>query len=201
MRLVVNDLSAERGGRRVFEAVSFALGRGGALVVTGANGAGKSTLLRVLAGHVRAADGTITLEGGDPERTVGEQAHHVGHADALKPALTVHENLAFWAAFTAGRAGSVEAALDAFDLADLAGLPARVLSAGQRRRLALARLLASHRPIWLLDEPTTAIDAASERAPGRVVAAHRAEGGLVIAATHAPLGLADAAGLHLGVAP
>ena len=201
MRLVVNDLSAERGGRRVFEAVSFVVVAGGALVVTGPNGAGKSTLLRALAGHVRPAGGTIVVEGGDGERTVGEQAHHVGHADALKPALTVQENLAFWAAFTAGRPGSIDAALEAFDLGDLARLPARVLSAGQRRRLALARLLASWRPVWLLDEPTTAIDAASERALGRVIAAHRAEGGLVVAATHAPLGLAEAASLRLGVAP
>jgi heme exporter protein A len=199
-RLVVKDLSVERGGRHVFEAVSFALSAGEALVVSGANGAGKSTLLRTLAGYIKPQAGTIHIEGGVEDAPPGELAHAVGHADALKPALTVAENITFWAGFMTGAPGNVDKALETFGLVDLAHVPARVLSAGQRRRLSLARLMAVRRPLWLLDEPTTAIDRASEAVLNEVMRMHLAQGGLVVAATHSPLGLTAPRTLHLGTA-
>jgi heme exporter protein A len=207
MTLSGRGLSCVRGGRRVFSGVGFAVAAGQALVLTGANGAGKSSLLRVIAGLIHPVAGRVVLDGGDPELSVGEQAHYVGHLDPLKPALTVTENLAFWTRFLNGgpdrRHGVDEAALiarglGAVDLEDLAGLPAGYLSAGQRRRLSLARVLAAPRPVWLLDEPTTALDAASQQRLQAVMQAHLAGGGIIVAATHGPLGLAEPAALHLG---
>jgi heme exporter protein A len=194
MKLSGHGLGCVRGGRRVFAGVGFSIAAGHALVLTGPNGAGKSSLLRVIAGLIRPVAGAVALEGGDPELSVGEQSHYVGHLDPLKPALTVTENLAFWARFLNGARAADEAALiaralDAAGLADLAGMPAGYLSAGQRRRLSLARVLAAPRPVWLLDEPTTALDAASQERLQAVMNAHLAEGGLIVAATHAPLGL------------
>jgi heme exporter protein A len=184
----------------VFEDVSFAIDSGEALIVTGPNGAGKSTLLRVLAGFLRPAGGRITLEGGSDQMSLAEQAHYVGHHDAVKPALTLAETLRFWAAMLGGPAAAASAALEAVELGHLSDLPAGTLSAGQRRRLALARLVAIPRPIWLLDEPTTAIDAASEERLLALLRGHLAGGGLVVAATHAPLSLAQARTLRLGAA-
>ncbi len=203
MNLSGHDLACIRGGRRVFYGVGFSIAAGHALVLTGPNGAGKSSLLRVIAGLIRPAEGRITLEGGDPELSVGEQSHYVGHADPLKPALTVTENLAFWARFLNGARGVDEAALverglEAVGLADLARLPAGYLSAGQKRRLSLARVLAVPRPIWLLDEPSTALDAASQERLQSVMHTHLSAGGLIIAATHGPLGLAAPKELRLG---
>jgi heme exporter protein A len=200
MRLVATDLSCERGGREVFTGLNFSLAAGEAMAVTGPNGAGKTTLLRLIAGLLPPAAGRVLLEGGGADATLPEQAHYVGHRDALKPALTVRENLAFWYAFLGGAdapAASAAAALDAVGLAGLAGLPAAYLSAGQRRRLALARLVAAPRPIWLLDEPTAALDAASQQRLAELMRAHLAGGGLIVAATHGPLGL-DAKELRLG---
>ena len=203
MKLSGQGLACVRGGRRVFSGVSFSIAAGGALVLTGPNGAGKSSLLRVIAGLIRPIAGTVALEGGDPELSVAEQCHYVGHLDPLKPALTVTENLAFWARFLNGARAPDEAALiarglDAAGLADLAGMPAGYLSAGQRRRLSLARVLAAPRQVWLLDEPTTALDAASQERLQAVMHAHLAGGGLIAAATHAPLGLANQDELQLG---
>ena len=203
MKLSGHDLACVRGGRRVFCGVGFSVAAGNALVLTGPNGAGKSSLLRMIAGLIHPAAGSIALEGGDPELSVGEQSHYVGHVDPLKPALTVMENLAFWTRFLNGvrdvdEAAVVERGLEAVGLADLARLPAAYLSAGQKRRLSLARVLAVPRPIWLLDEPSTALDAASQERLQRVMHSHLSGGGLIIAATHGPLGLTEPQELRLG---
>ena len=166
MRLRAWDLSIERGGRRVISGLSFEAAGGSALLVTGPNGAGKTSLLRALAGFLSIEAGGFALDGGDAERTVGEQAHYLGHADGVKAALSAGENLAFAAAMLGGdssRAAQL-AALSALGLAHVIDFPARLLSAGQRRRVALARLLVAERPLWLLDEPTTALDVAAQAA-------------------------------------
>ena len=153
MQLTGGNLACHRGGREVFTGVGFALSGGEALVVTGRNGAGKSSLLRVIAGLIRLSAGTLTLSGGTDDASLGEQAHYLGHQDAVKPALSVGENLQFWAAYFGTPTQLIQPALEAVDLAALADLPAAYLSAGQRRRLSIARLAAVPRPIWLLDEP------------------------------------------------
>jgi heme exporter protein A len=196
MRLTASDLACTRGGREVFAGLGFAVGAGAALLVTGPNGAGKSSLLRLIAGLLRPTTGALALEDGDPELTIAEQAHYLGHQDALKPALTVGENLAFWAQFLGGGAAAAPA-LEAVGLAGIAHLPAAYLSAGQRRRLSVARLIAVKRPLWLLDEPTAALDAAAQRMLANLMASHLAGGGLIIAATHGPIGL-EGAELRLG---
>jgi len=200
MRLSAVDLACRRGGRDVFEALHFSLSSGEILAVTGRNGAGKSSLLRTIAGLVRIAKGKLVLEGGDPELTVAEQAHYLGHLDALKPSLSVSENLQFWTAFLAGSPVRlpVGEALSAVGLGELADLPAAYLSAGQRRRLSIARLLAVQRPIWLLDEPTSTLDHTAQGRLKEFMQAHLASGGLIIAATHAPLGLNATQELRLG---
>jgi len=191
MRLCASRLSIERGGRIVFSNLSFTLEAGESLIVTGRNGIGKSTLLRALAGLLPLAEGEISCAP-SMEETLAERAHYIGHADALKGALTVAENLTFHAALLDARQGGLgaKAALGEFGLAHVAELPAAYLSAGQRRRVALARLLVAHRPVWLLDEPTTALDAASQATMTRIMAAHLKSGGMIIAATHAKLELA-----------
>ncbi|MGH6847357.1 MAG: heme ABC exporter ATP-binding protein CcmA [Methylocella sp.] len=190
MRLSASKLTIERGDRIVFSNLSFALDAGSSLTVTGPNGAGKSTLLRALAGLLPLSGGAISctpLSSG----TLAENAHYVGHADALKSLLTVTENLQFLAAMLdAGHGGMpVETALAELGLAHAANLPVAYLSAGQRRRVALARLLVAWRPLWLLDEPLTALDAASQTRMAKIMAAHLAHGGMIVAVTHAKLGL------------
>jgi heme exporter protein A len=211
MQLLARDLGCIRGGREVLAGVSFSVAAGEALAVTGRNGAGKTTLLRLIAGLLELAQGHLELAGGATEATLPEQAHYLGHRDGLKPALSVRENLAFWYAFLGGRdasaalaaagsASGVDAALASVGLDALAGLPAAYLSAGQRRRLAIARLLAAPRPVWLLDEPTAALDTASQQRLAELMRAHLAGGGIIVAATHGPLGI-DARELQLGSPP
>jgi heme exporter protein A len=197
MRLCAVDLACHRGGRDVFSGLGFAVASGEALTITGRNGAGKSSLLRAIIGLVRIAHGRIVLEGGDPELTVPEQAHYLGHQDALKPSLSVRENLGFWADFLGAKGTDIRPALDAVGLHDLADLPAAYLSAGQRRRLSIARLLAVKRPIWLLDEPTSTLDVSAQERLAELMLAHLRDGGLILAATHTPLSLGGAKELQL----
>lgn len=195
--LQAQGLAAFRGERLVFRDLDFAVAAGGALLLAGPNGSGKSTLLRLLAGLGRLAAGQVLWSGEDALTDLTAHAArvtYVGHLDAVKPGLTVTENLRFAALVGGGR---VEAALDALGLRELAELPARMLSAGQKRRLALARLALSAAPLWLLDEPTLGLDVASVERFGLVLAGHRARGGVIVAATHLPLPLADPAELRL----
>jgi heme exporter protein A len=201
MRLVGSDLTCVRGGRQVFSGVGFTVGAGEALLVTGPNGAGKSSLLRLVAGLLRPQQGRLKLEGGDLELTIAEQAHYLGHQDALKPSLSARENLGFWTALLGGEAAKSDHALAAVGLDEIAHLPAIYLSAGQRRRLAIARLIAVERPIWLLDEPTSALDTAAQATLATVMGEHLGAGGLILAATHGPIGLAQTTELRLGGRP
>lgn len=195
--LRAEGLAAFRGERLVLRALDFSVPQGGALVLAGPNGSGKSTLLRVLAGLVRPFAGRMRW--GDADALADLPTHaarvaYVGHLDAVKPALTVAENLQFAARLSGG---TVTDALAALGLGELAELPARMLSAGQKRRLALSRLALSKAPLWLLDEPTVGLDVASVARFGGLLAAHRAAGGLIVAATHLPLPLDGAAELRL----
>ncbi len=201
MRLTGVDLACQRGERGVFAGVSFAVESGEALTVSGRNGAGKSSLLRMLIGLLPIAAGRLALEGGDPELSIAEQAHYLGHQDALKGSLSVAENLGFWAGFLGLRSIDLHTPLETVGLAGLAGLPAAYLSAGQRRRLSIARLIAAPRPIWLLDEPTSTLDAAAQERLAELMQSHLAGGGLILAASHGPIGLSGAQELRLGEAP
>src|ERR1700730_3352391 len=162
MRLSAGDLACVRGGRNIFSGLNFFLDSGTALLVSGNNGAGKSSLLRMIAGLVRIAHGRIELQGGEPELSLAEQSHLLGHQDPMNPALSVAENVQFWTAYLGEGGLSPASALAAVALDDIADLPAAYLSAGQRRRLSIARLLAVRRPIWLLDEPTSSLDAGGQ---------------------------------------
>ena len=201
MRLRASSIAIERGGHRLFADLSFDVAAGQALIVTGPNGSGKSSLLRAIAGLLALAAGRIALEGGAADASVGEQAHYFGHLDALRGALTAAENLSFWAASLAGppsgAALSVAAALERVGLAHVADLPAHVLSAGQKRRVALARHLCAARPLWLLDEPLSALDAGAQTRLSEIMRDHLGSGGLIVAATHAPLGLDGAYAIQL----
>src|SRR5205807_8879302 len=190
MRLSGRGIRCVRGGREVFSGLDFEACSGEALAVIGANGSGKTSLLRMIAGLLAPTEGSISLEGGEPELTLSEQAHYLGHRDALKPALSVIENLAFWRDFLGGEASDAKESLGPVGLDHLADLPAAYLSAGQRRRLSIARLLTVRRPIWLLDEPTNALDTAGQSMFAALMGDHLSRGGLIVAATHAPLGIA-----------
>lgn len=169
----------------MFRGVSFRAAAGELVVLKGRNGAGKTSLLRMIAGLIEPAAGALRLEGRTGDLAIGQQCHLIAHQDALKPALTVRENLAFWADFLGG--GDLAQGLEAFALGDLGELPAGLLSAGQKRRLALSRLSLLFRPIWLLDEPTVGLDASSQQRLERLMGAHLAAAGLIIAATHVEL--------------
>jgi len=195
LRLTATGLAARRGDRTIFAGLAFSVAGGEMLAVTGPNGAGKSTLLRAVAGLLAPAAGHISLDP-QPADGIGPECHYVGHADALKPSLTVAANLRFWRRVLSGR-GSIEEALEAVGIGRLADLPAATLSAGQKRRAALARLLVAPRRIWLLDEPTGALDTAAEAMLGRLLTRHLSEGGIVMAATHRPLPVTAAARLAL----
>ncbi|MGL5363606.1 MAG: heme ABC exporter ATP-binding protein CcmA [Bosea sp. (in: a-proteobacteria)] len=199
LSLTAEKLACSRGGRLVFDSVSFSLRAGEALVLTGPNGAGKSSLIAILAGRLPVDGGTLTFAGGG-DAPLAEHLHLVGHRDGLKSALTAAENLAFACDMLGASALEPKAALEAVGLAHAAALPVAYLSAGQRRRVALARLLVAHRALWLLDEPFSALDAASQAVLTGLMQAHLAKRGMIIAATHGPLGLANAKSLQIGPA-
>src|SRR6202166_2099227 len=179
MRLLGRGVRCVRGGREVFSGLDFEASSAEALAVTGPNGSGKTSLLRLIAGLLTISGGSIDLAGGEAELTLPEQAHYLGHRDALKPALSVLENLAFWREFLGGEALDAAQSLAAVGLGHAARLPAAYLSAGQRRRLSIARLLAVRRPVWLLDEPTHALDATGQSLFSGLMNDHLARGGLI----------------------
>lgn len=199
MELLGHDLTCERGGRIVFRNVSLSLRPGQLMQLTGPNGSGKSSLLRLIAGLNEAQAGSVELKGGSEELTLGQQAHYVAHQEPVKSALSVAENLAFWRGFLGG--GDVDEALAAFDLTRLSSYPAGLLSAGQKRRLALARLVLVPRVLWLLDEPTVGLDTASLARLVAVMDRQLDGGGMIIAATHVPLGREPDVRLDLGAGP
>jgi heme exporter protein A len=213
MRLVVDQIAGMRGGNILFSQLSFVLEQGQGLIVTGANGSGKSTLLRVLAGLMRPSQGTVRYE--DEQGHTPMACHYLGALNAMKDQLTVRENLAFWAAHLALEERSetaqkppredtpraqnpLEAALEAVRLPHVIDTPFGYLSTGQKRRVAIARLVAVHRPVWLVDEPTSGLDRASESLFADIAKNYLASGGIMVAATHLPLGIDGLQHLHIG---
>ncbi len=203
LRLTAHELACLRGDRLVFDDVSFSVKGGEVTTLVGPNGVGKTTLLRALGGLLRAHAGTVTLEtGAHDDRPRRVHCHFLGPQDALKSAMTVSENLVFWQHYLGDGAASKEAlneALETLGLVDLADIPAGFLSTGQRRRAGLARLVAVHRPIWLLDEPTLGLDVASRQILADLLLQHVAVGGIALVATHADLGLGPVRELRLGL--
>lgn len=199
-RFTGNDLVCIRSEWTVFEGLSFSIGESDAVVLRGPNGSGKSTLLRLMAGLLHPDSGILTWNEQDISQDIhvhGANIHYVGHQDAIKPLLTVAENLSFAASLKTSEFNH-GIALEAFALTDLADLPVRLLSAGQRRRLALSRLVASQAPLWLLDEPTVSLDEDAVTMLLSAISAHRAGGGMVVAAVHGPLNLEGASELDVG---
>ncbi|WP_137157222.1 heme ABC exporter ATP-binding protein CcmA [Rhizobium sp. FKL33] len=198
MRLEAREIAANRGGERLFSAVSFELASGECLILKGKNGTGKSTLIRTVAGLLPLEEGsvTLTLDDGATAPRAAEACHYLGHRNAMKRELTVEENLQFWKSFFGdyrnGSGMEIDEAADALGLIGLLHLPFGYLSAGQQRRMAMAKLLTAWRPVWLLDEPTAALDSQSESLFARLMKSHLDQGGLIIAATHQPLGLENA---------
>ena len=193
MRFEAQALSARRGEDLLFRDISFTLSDGEALVVTGPNGSGKSTLLRVLAGLLPQEEGTVRFVDHAEDRPAREACHYLGHRNAMKRELTVEENLTFWAEFMAKEGATpgldIDEAAEAVGLAGITHLPFGYLSAGQQRRMAMAKLLVAKRPVWILDEPTAALDVKADQMFAGLCQAHLAEGGMLIAATHQPLGI------------
>ncbi|RCW84359.1 heme ABC exporter ATP-binding protein CcmA [Phyllobacterium bourgognense] len=201
MRLIAENLGGERGGELLFSGLHFAVSSGEALMVTGPNGSGKSTLLRIIAGLLVQAEGMLRLEGA-PAAFEGltAAAHYLGHLNAMKPVLSVGENLHFWQSFNGQGQYSIAEALDYVSLGEIGHLPFGYLSTGQKRRVSIARLLVSDRPVWLLDEPTAGLDKASETQFTGLMRGHLTSGGIIVAATHLPLGLEGSKELALGAA-
>lgn len=203
MQLSADALAARRGDDFIFRGISFCLTGGEALVLSGRNGSGKSTLLRIVAGLLRPEDGSVkfTDSDGRSDRLPSEVSHYLGHRNAMKNELTVAENLDFWRSFLGSyrRAPmvSIEDAAGAVGLREVTDLPFRYLSAGQQRRFAFAKFLIAHRPIWILDEPTAALDANADRLFSELISEHRRRGGIVLAATHQPLGLSNVQELRM----
>ena len=187
-RLAFEDVACLRGGRLLFEGLSFTLDEGGAALVTGPNGAGKSSLIRVAAGLLKPAAGTVAVEG---------ECALLTEAAALDPELSVARALGFWASLDR-QSDAAEAALEAVGLAHLAPVPVRLLSTGQRRRVAIARVVASGAPVWLLDEPANGLDHAATAMLGHLISEHRLNGGIVVVATHLPIHIPGAHGVVIG---
>ncbi|YBV95723.1 heme ABC exporter ATP-binding protein CcmA [Phyllobacteriaceae bacterium JZ32] len=198
MRLIAEKLSGERGGEALFSDLDFVTAAGEALLVTGPNGSGKSTLLRIIAGLLAPLSGSVRLEGAASFPVLQPACHYLGHNNAMKPALSVRENLAFWQAFNGEPRQDIDEALETVGLDGIDHLPFGYLSTGQKRRISIAKLLVSHRPVWLLDEPTAGLDKVSESRFAALMRGHLDEGGIVVAATHLPLGLEDAKELRMG---
>lgn len=205
MQLVVEDLAQTRSGRPIFAGLDFKIAAGVGRLLVGPNGAGKTTLLRTIAGLMRPASGRVHIEGGHHEASAGEHCHFIGHLNGVNGVLTVRENLAFWSRVLRPLAGGsqveaqpqIDIALKRMGLDALADIQAGQLSAGQKRRLGLARLLVAWRPVWLLDEPAVSLDAASQALLAGVMRDHLGAGGMILAATHMPLGLDGASELRL----
>ena len=191
LRLVASGLAARRGYRTLFEALDLALGAGEIIQLFGPNGSGKSTLLRILAGYGAPDSGVVRWEGLPSEVDPATLIHYSGHRDALRDALSARENLLFAAGLLGGSAAAIEPALDRLGAGRLIDLPVRVLSAGQRRRIALARLLIAPRPLWLLDEPLAALDTAGQALVAALIGEHAAAGGAVLVATHHAIDVAS----------
>jgi heme exporter protein A len=199
MAIAVEELACQRGGQIIVPPLTFEVRAGQALILRGPNGAGKTTLLRTIAGFLPAASGRVRVSDAAGNASGDNHFHYIGHANGIKPRLSVIENVSFWQGFYGGGGGleAAEDALEAFGLLDLADYRAAHLSQGQTRRLGLARLLAARRAIWLLDEPSVSLDAASTRRLEAAIADHLSRGGLAIVSTHLDLAVGDAAILEL----
>ena len=203
MQLAAETLAARRGDDLIFVNISFRLMEGDALVLTGRNGSGKSTLLRVVAGFLGPEKGSVTFtdSGGRTDRRPSEVSHYLGHRNAMKNELTVAENLEFWRSFlndgSQATTASIEDAAEAVGLGGVTHLPFGYLSAGQQRRFAFAKLLVANRPIWILDEPTAALDTNADRLFSALIGEHQRKGGIVLAATHQSLGLSNVQELRM----
>lgn len=190
MKLVAENLTCERGERVVFRGIDFSVAAGEMLILKGPNGAGKTSLLRLIAGLVEPSEGRLELEGGHADLSIGQQCHLVAHQNAVKPTLTVRENLEFWSGFLGG--GKVDEALETFNLTALESYATALLSAGQLRRLTLSRLLVIPRVLWLLDEPTVGLDTNSTDSLRKTMQGQLDRGGMIIATTHIDLGMKQA---------
>ena len=200
MELIAENVTCRRGGRTVLRDLSFSVGAGQALILRGPNGSGKSTLLRLLAGLLPLTDGSVRIGGAALEQdrsAVQELAAYAGHLDAVKPALSVRQNLGLWASVYGGKSADIEAGLAHFGLDRIHARPTAQCSAGQKRRLGLARLMVVNRPLWLLDEPTVSLDTDASAKVAELVRDHCAKGGIALIATHIDLGLSDAEVLTL----